>query len=622
MAFLRRALRALFLCAVGWAALVQLTGGFHLRVGFLSFSSREPDNPLLLALAAALALIAAARHESSDELAREWAWWRRAPGAGAAWTWSHKQALLAAVPAALALFVIAVQIYRWTGAEPLWLDEEAIALTVREHSFSQLAGPVWLATSAPLGWLMAERAAILAAGPGEAVLHFIPVLFGAGTLVTAVWIGRRWLTVPGALVLVLLCATNRVLVGFWFEAKQYTADAFWAMLLPALAVWAIEADDDRQRLRRAAGWWVTATLGQWLANGAAIVTPGCALILIAASWRLRKRTAWTIAALGLIWVGGALLHYQLAMRYTLNSAYLYDYWATSFPPSSAGPIGALRWMFERLPVLAENPMGTGFWTGLWILALFGFVFAANRVLGIAFATVPLAAFALAGLRIVPLYERFVLWVAPALAVGVALAVDRAARVAFDGVQRRHVARLAVGLVVAVAVVRLCGDMIARSREDSFQFERRHLKHGLDDRAAVGWLMAQRQPGDAILTTKLAWPAIWWYGAVPIGSDAAAHGSMPDGGAMDLVTRPDLDSDCTGTPLSEALRGHRRVLVYIGFPDYPDGFPQRLMRRLGELGSLTAFERFGQFGQAAVIDLDSNPHISSPGCIGVQPAIPW
>lgn len=614
------------MCAIGWAGLVGLTGGFHFRFGPVSFSSRQPDNPLFIALAAFVALIASARYESGQGLRGEWDWWRRAAAGVTVWTRSHVGELFGAAPAVFALFVIAVQIYRWTGAEPMWIDEEAIALTVREHSFSQLAGPVWLATSAPLGWLMAERAAMLVGGAGEIVLHFIPMLFGVGTLLTAVWMGRRWLNPPGALVLVLLCAANRTLVDFWFETKQYTADAFWALLLPALVVWAMEADAERQRIRRAAAWWVAAAFGQWLANGAAIVTPGCALILIAAAWHRERRAAWTIAGLGLIWVAGALLHYQFAMRYTLNSAYLYDYWATSFPPRSVGPAAALLWMFDRLPLLAVNPMNTGFWVGLWILALGGFLFAANRALGAAFATVPLAAFALAWFRIVPLYERFVLWIAPALAVGVALAVDRAARTAFDAARRRvrpasYVARVAIGIVVVAGVIRLCDDMIARGGRYSFHFARPGLKHGLDDRAAVRWLMAMRRPGDAILATKLAWPAIWWYGDVPIGTDAAAHGSMPDGGAMDLM-RPELNADCRGTGLSEVLRGHQRVLVYIGFPDFPDGFPDQLLRRLGELGSMEVFERFGQIGQVAVFDLHANPQ-TSPGCIAaVQPAIPW
>src|SRR5262249_29892766 len=152
-------------------------------------------------------------------------------------------------------------------------------------------------------------------------------------------------------------------------------------------------------------------------------------------------------------------------------------------------------------------------------------------------------------------------------------------------------------------------------------ERPGLKHGLDDRAAVRWLMAHRRPGDAILATKLAWPAVWWYGEVPIGTDAAAHGRMPDGGAMVLGMPPELGPDCAGSRLSWALRGHGRVMVYIGFPTFPDSFPDRLLRGLDELGTRTAFEWFGKIGQAAVVDLRSNPQTSS-GCIAVQPAIPW
>ena len=52
-----------------------------------------------------------------------------------------------------------------------------------------------------------------------------------------------------------------------------------------------------------------------------------------------------------------------------------------------------------------------------------------------------------------------------------------------------------------------------------RLERAHgSKHGLDDRAAVRWLMRQRQPGDAVMTTRLAWPAVWWYGEISIGNE--------------------------------------------------------------------------------------------------------
>src|SRR5262249_32888825 len=145
LGFLRRVLGAVFLGGLVWAGLVLVTGGVQFHAGRVFFSSRRPGTPLLIALAAAVGFVASTWHEGREGFAREWEWWRRTPSRAVVWTRSHMRELLGAVPAVLALFVIGVQVYRWTGAEPLWIDEEAIAITVREHSFSHLAGPVWLA---------------------------------------------------------------------------------------------------------------------------------------------------------------------------------------------------------------------------------------------------------------------------------------------------------------------------------------------------------------------------------------------------------------------------------------------------------------------------------------------
>lgn len=585
-------------------------------------SSQEPYTALIIALAAGAGLVAAARLEGPNAPAEEWAWWRRTASRVVGWPRLHARAILNAVPSLLAVALISVRVWHWTAARSMWLDEEAIALIVRERSFAHL-GSVWLATSAPLGWLVVERAAILVGGTGEAVLRLLPMLFGIATLGTAVWIGRRWMSPIGATVLVLLCGTNFYLALYWLQAKQYSADACWALVLPAMAVWAIEADTDARRIRRAGAWWAAATVGQFLANGAAIVTPGCALVLFAASWRRGRAVAGAVATLGLIWVGGALLHYELSLRDTLNSAYFHNYWLAEFPPASIGPIGVLRWLFGRLGVLAATPGGTGLWISFWILALCGLVFGSPPMLGLVFATVPLTAFLLAGLRIVPLFERFVLWMVPALFVGLALIVDRAVRAGRDAAQRRHLLQFAIAVAIAAGVVRVCADVVSRGKE-TFRLERPGpSNHGLDDRAAVRWLMAQRQPGDAIVTTPLAWPAVWWYGDIPIGDDAVARGTLKDGGPMLRVTAEASGEGCDDGQLRDALKGHRRVLVYLGFPGFPSRDGDLVLQRLEELGAPVASASFAEFSRAEVIDLgrDSVPHRGRlPGCVAVQPAI--
>ena len=70
----------------------------------------------------------------------------------------------------------------------------------------------------------------------------------------------------GAAVLALFCSFGMWMTHYSLEAKPYAADAFWALLLPALAVWATESERDRTTvsLRRSLVWWVTGTLGLWL----------------------------------------------------------------------------------------------------------------------------------------------------------------------------------------------------------------------------------------------------------------------------------------------------------------------------------------------------------------------
>ena len=149
-------------------------------------------------------------------------------------------------------------------------------------------------------------------------------------------------------------------------------------------------------------------------------------------------------------------------------------------------------------------------------------------------------------------------------------------------------------------------------------------------------MSHREPGDAMISTRLGWPAIWWYGDIPIGADDVARGRMRDGGPMLQVRAGGPGPECD-TDLREALKGRRRVLVYLGFPDYPYGFPSLLMQRLEALGSRVAYQRFAEIGEGEIIDLDpaalDRPPVTPQrddarnsgrfsGCIEVTPAVRW
>ena len=73
--------------------------------------------------------------------------------------WLDAAALIAVAGAGL-------QLYQWFGARPLWLDEQMIAVNLRDRTLGNFWGPLWLGQIAPLGWLMLQRLSVLALGTG------------------------------------------------------------------------------------------------------------------------------------------------------------------------------------------------------------------------------------------------------------------------------------------------------------------------------------------------------------------------------------------------------------------------------------------------------------------------
>lgn len=632
LAYLYRALAALFLLAAFWATLLWLTGGFRVNLGGVRISSQRPRNAVVIALAcAALMWLLTLVPDGRSALLSEWARWRQ-------W-WALQLTSIARVwrpilivTAALGLAaLVAVDIYQWLAALPLWVDEEMIALNVRDRSVADLSGPLWLGQSAPFGWMVLERAAITLFGTGEVSVRAVALVFGLAGIGAAVWVARRWMGPVGAAVFVLMCWIGPWLAHYRFEVKHYTADAFFGLLLPALAAWAIESDTAANRVRRIWIWWMAAAVGLWLANGALLAAPACAIFLCVAAWRRDgvRAVAW-FGGGWLMWLASFGVHYLTSIRYTLHNTFLRSTWSAELLPSALGPAGILRWFFDRLEPLAFNPGGTVLWILFWASAVAGFVLSARRQLAWAFAGVVASAFAIAA--VVPLHQRFSIWIVPALYAGVSLLIDRAVTTAPAAFARRQWALVAAaGLVLAVQY-RLTSDVLSRGKGDIENRLRSVHKHRLDDRAAVRWLMSQAQPGDALITTHLALPAVWWYGDVPLSDESRPGSVLRDGSPVYEV---DYTTECSTPHLDEALRNRQRVLIYLGF-DVIQDFDRILLENLSRLGDMTANARFGDLGRAAVVDLRLPPSDkimrleresaiqSAPGvgCVSVRPGRRW
>jgi hypothetical protein len=220
---------------------------------------------------------------------------------------------------------------------------------------------------------------------------------------------------------------------------------------------------------------------------------------------------------------------------------------------------------------------------------------------------------------------------PALYAGVALLIDRAIRLGRDAFARQRWAMLAIAMLVLLVQLRLFSDIFARGR---VQVETRRAstdKHQLDDREAVRWLRSQWKPGDVLMTTGLALPAVWWYWMIPISDEAGAGSVLPDGSPVYEA----IITDCVSPQLGEVLKKHPRVLLYLGFDVIP-GFDRALLSNLAQLGGMTAYREFFRLGRAAVIDLrvpasgsilrldrtTTPEHLDAGLCVGVRRAERW
>lgn len=536
----------------------------------------------------------------------------------------------------MAAVATALLVGLWARGLPFWLDEEMIAVNVRDRAIADLIRPLWLGQSAPPGWLVLERLVLEVSGSGELAMRLIALLFGAGTVAVAAWTAGRWLTRAGGVVLVGLTGVSPWLIYHATEMKPYSADAFWAMALPALAAWVLDGGDPgaaASTSRRLAVWWCLAAAGMWLANGAMFVTPWCAVVMgVALSRREGWRGVWRVAAFGVPWLAAFVALYAASLRHALGSSYLQSYWAFAMPPADADPWARVTWIAGQLASLADKPGGSRLGIALWLAAAAGFSAAAPRTLAVCFVGVPVTAFALAAMRVVPLFERLALWVLPSLLVGVALLADRAFVWAAAAHRDRRPAALAGAALVIASVAVLGADIVGYCGVALQQTLAGRDHHELDDRAGVRWLIGQERPGDVYVTTHLALPALWWYAPARLDDRLESGDRLATGTAILELSHTLDEAACRGDALGRALADHQRLLIYLGFrfDDVPKDFDDQLLEALSRAGTVVAMRPYGRRSRALIVERFAGEsdapgrggRVESAGCLTLQPAARW
>src|SRR5829696_526675 len=232
------------------------------------------------------------------------------------------------VSLALLAVGVALRLHLYLDRRSLWLDEIWVALNIVSRSFFGLLRPLDYAQSAPVGFLWAERLAVVIGGVNELALRAFPFLAGCALLVLLWMLARRLLDVRYAALCLAFAALSPLLFYFSNEVKPYIVDALMAVVLTWLTLDVLEAPDSPRAWRRLV---VGGVLGILLSSPSVFVLAGAGVALVSHPAIGRTRTGWLrLVGTGATWVLLFALGYFTIYRSTANSAYMQGLWKNDF----------------------------------------------------------------------------------------------------------------------------------------------------------------------------------------------------------------------------------------------------------------------------------------------------
>jgi 4-amino-4-deoxy-L-arabinose transferase-like glycosyltransferase len=222
------------------------------------------------------------------------------------------------------------------GSRNLWTDEAWVALaamkpTVREALAARQSTPPFFFLTL---WSMVQLW-----GHSEAVLRGLAFLFGVGTLWLIWRLSRVLVEVPAAILTLAAVAVSPVMVYYSKELKQYSGDAFFAVLVLWLA--------ERLRARQGRGGWLALTLagvaGLGFSHALIFTLPVAGAVLWAGLPRDRRPR---LIILGGVWVLAFVTYFFLFFTREMDPE-LVVYWSRDFPDLT-GLAPFFRWLGAAL----------------------------------------------------------------------------------------------------------------------------------------------------------------------------------------------------------------------------------------------------------------------------------
>jgi hypothetical protein len=223
------------------------------------------------------------------------------------------------------------------AARDLWTDEAWVALAALKSSpaaalKSTPGTAITAGVTTPPFYLLTVWAVAKLLGGQEWALRSLSCAFGLGTLAVLWLLARRLTSRPVALLALAAAAVSPVLVYYAKELKQYSGDAFFAVLVVYLAERLLASEGRR-------GWTalgLTGLIGLGFSHPLIFCLPAVGLVL----WLKLPAARGRLALLGGLWVLTFAAAYLLIFRRTMDPE-LVAYFLQDYPDFSG------RWPFLR-----------------------------------------------------------------------------------------------------------------------------------------------------------------------------------------------------------------------------------------------------------------------------------
>lgn len=429
---------------------------------------------------------------------------------------------------------IVLRLAQYLANRSLWLDESFLALNIVNRSFGELLQPLDYHQGAPIGFLMAEKAAFLALGNNEYALRLFPLLSGISSMFFFALLARQYLRPKAALIALGLFAVLPQLIYYSSEVKQYSSDVAIATLLYLVTM---EAMRNNLSTARAALIGFAGGTAIWFSHPAVFLLAGAGTTLLTCFLARKewKKVGFLSVSFS-IWCGSFAALYFVSLRHLVSDQILTSYWDSGFAPFLPHSFGEFNWYIKAFFEIFNDPIGLKF-QGLAAFAfLVGFIAVLSEKYENALLLSSPIVFALAAsmLHKYPFKGRLMLFAVPALLLFIAAGTERV-------IKKMHqlsatIGYIFLGLLFLHPLYYSCTNLI-------------HPQGREEIKPVMSYVMANRRPGDILYLYSGSRFAFRYY--------SERYGFRESDYIVGVSSRDNwktYDNDL------DRLRGHKRVWV--------------------------------------------------------------